>query len=289
VTAPIAAERPLALGVTTFAWLYQAPLPDVLRRLEDAGVASFELAALHPHVGDLRDPSERAKVRRSTSATSLTPVSVNPTFVDINLVSTDPLFRAASVERMLTQIELAADIGAPRVVSMIGRLHALYPATPGELHDWLAEALDRLLPVAQEREVVLCLENSPFGYMATGADLRQVVLECNDPHLRILYDAANALAVEDAGQGIAGVKGELEFAHISDCWRHRWAHTSPGRGEVDFRGFAQALRSAGFQGPTIYELIDGEPVDVRLEADLARFETFGWSRSVVARSAGQEP
>ena len=74
----------------------------------------------------------------------------------------------------------------------------------------------------------------------------------------------------------------LAIAHVSDAWRTRWAHTSVGRGEVDFAAFAQALTAAGFAGPTVYELVDGEDPAPRLPADLAALEKAGWSVDVPA-------
>jgi len=94
---------------------------------------------------------------------------------------------------------------------------------------------------------------------------------------RVTYDAANALAQEDPVAGVARLGRYLAIAHVSDAWRTRWAHTSVGRGEVDFAAFAGALTAAGFAGPTVYELVDGEDPAPRLPADLAALEKAGWS------------
>lgn len=280
--------RPLPLGMTTFAWLYDASLEQVLHRMREAGLRSFELAALPAHVGDVGDSRDRDQVRRAVAASGLVPTSVNPTFVDINHISVDPLFRQASIDRMLTHIHLAEEIGAPRVVMMAGRLHALRPVRDADRVSWFDEALDKLLPAAEAAGIVLCLENSPYGYMATADDLLSVVAPRDNPHLRILYDVANALAVEDATVGVARIGRYLEFSHVSDAFVDRWAHTSPGRGDVDFDGFAEALRAAGAPGPTVYELIDGELADPRLNDDLTFLERAGWDRGGLATSHGSE-
>ena len=69
----------------------------------------------------------------------------------------------------------------------------------------------------------------------------------------------------------------LALAHISDTWRDTWAHTSAGRGEVNFPAFAAALTEIGFGGPTVYELVDGEDPEPRLAADLAALAAAGWA------------
>jgi sugar phosphate isomerase/epimerase len=124
--------------------------------------------------------------------------------------------------------------------------------------------------------VTVCLENSPYGYLGPAAELLEVVKAFGSPHLRLVYDVANALAQEDPAAGVAAAAGYLALAHVSDTWRARWAHTSPGRGEVDFAGFGRALASAGFTGPTVYELADGEDPGPRLDADLAALAAAGW-------------
>lgn len=57
------------------------------------------------------------------------------------------------------------------------------------------------------------------------------------------------------------------------------------RGEVDFERYARALGSIGFDGVTVYELIDLEPPMPRLHDDIATFRKLGWSLS----ATGQVP
>jgi sugar phosphate isomerase/epimerase len=45
---------------------------------------------------------------------------------------------------------------------------------------------------------------------------------------------------------------------------------------VDFTAFARALAAAGFTGPTVYELADGEDPGPRLDADLTALAAAGW-------------
>ena len=48
---------------------------------------------------------------------------------------------------------------------------------------------------------------------------------------------------------------------------------------MDFAGFAAALTAAGFAGPTVYELVDGEDPAPRLAADFAALSKAGWELS----------
>ncbi|HEX3714813.1 MAG TPA: sugar phosphate isomerase/epimerase family protein, partial [Trebonia sp.] len=260
----------LRLAGCTFGWLHRAPLADALRALSQHGLREIELTTAPPHLFTSHfGRYERAELGRLLRRLGLQVVSVNPTFADINLISTNPEIREASVRQLAAEIELAADLGAPYAVAVPGRRHQLAPAPDDAARAVLDDALARLVDRAAELGVTVALENSPYGYLGTSAELLELVRRWDTPSLRVTYDVANALAQEDPAAGVARLAPYLVLAHVSDAWRTRWAHTSAGRGEVDFAGFAAALAAAGFTGPTVYELADGEDPLPRLTSDLA--------------------
>jgi sugar phosphate isomerase/epimerase len=278
---------PLALSGCSFGWLHRAPLADALRALARHGLRTLELSTVPPHLFTRRfGRYERQELLRLLRALDLRVVSVNPSFADINLISTNPEIREVSERQLGAEIELAADLGAGYVVVIPGRRHALAPAPEEAAEAVLNEGLGRLLDRARALSVTIALENSPYGYLGTSAELLRIVQRWDDPHLRLVYDAANALAQEDPAEGIRKAGPYLALAHISDTWTDRWAHTSVGRGDVDFPGFARALRDTGFTGTTVYELVDGEDPEPRLPADLAALRAAGWSPGAVP--AGME-
>jgi sugar phosphate isomerase/epimerase len=269
----------LHLAGCTFGWLHRAPVADALRALSQHGVRSVELTTAPPHLfASHFGTYERLELRRLLSGLGLQVISVNPTFVDINLVSTNPEIREASVRQLTADIELAADLGAPYAVAVPGRRHQLAPAPDAAARAVLDDGLATLTARAAALGVIVALENSPYGYLGTSAELLDVVAAHDTPSLRVTYDVANALAQEDPAEGVARLGPYLALAHVSDTWRARWAHTSVGRGEVDFPAFARSLASAGFTGPTVYELADGEDPVPRLADDLAALEAAGWTR-----------
>jgi sugar phosphate isomerase/epimerase len=268
-----------ALTGCSFGWLHSATLPEALECLADRGFRSVEVTTSPPHL--YAPEADRDEFAKLLDRYDLRLISVNPSFVDVNLISTNPGVRAASLTQMLAEIDLCADCGGSYVVIMPGHRHALAPAPA----DWCArlfdEALDVLLPRAQARGITLALENSPYGYLGPSHEMLELVRRRDHPNLKITYDVANALALEDPAQGVRAIGEHLALAHVSDTWRDRWAHTSPGRGEVDFPAFANALRDIGFSGPTVYELVDGEPVEPRLDTDLAALADAGWDHTIL--------
>ena len=269
----------LPLSGCSFGWLHRAPLQDALRALARHGFRSIELTTAPPHLFSRAfGPYERKELTRMLRALDIRVVSVNPSFADINLISTNPEIREISERQLRADIELAAELGASYVVVIPGRRHALAPAPDEAARAVLDEGIGRLLARAEELGITIALENSPYGFLGRAADLIDIVERWKSPHLRITYDVANALAIEDPAEGVRRVGEHLALAHISDTWRETWAHTSAGRGEVDFAGFARALEEIGFHGPTVYELVDGEDPEPRLPADLATLAAAGWGQ-----------
>jgi len=266
------------LSGCTYTWLHQEPLETALSRLAANGFDSVELTTASPHFFSRHQGAfERRQLRRLLESLELELTSVNPGFVDINVVSTNPEIQRTSVDQMLSEIELAHDLGAPHVVLIPGRTHQLSPAPRDSLLWTLERALDELVARAEELSVTLTLENSPYGFFGTSTEQWELVDRYDSPHLAMTYDVANAIAVKDPREELLRVKERLALVHISDTWRDRWAHTSVGRGEVDFPAFAAALREIGYQGTTVYELVDGEPAEPRLARDLSVLREHGWA------------
>jgi sugar phosphate isomerase/epimerase len=141
----------------------------------------------------------------------------------------------------------------------------------------LDQGLGRLLARAEPLGVTIALENSPYGYLGRASDLAEIAARWDSPRLRLTYDVANALAIEDPADGVRRAAPYLALVHVSDTWRDKWAHTVAGTAEVDFGGFARALAGIGFTGPTVYELVDGLDPGPRLPAGLAALAAAGWA------------
>jgi sugar phosphate isomerase/epimerase len=268
----------MPLSGCSFGWLHLAPLPDALRALAGNGFRSLELTTAPPHLSAAAvGPYERRELARLLTALDLRVTSVNPSFVDINLISTNPEFRELSERQLIANIELAADLGAPYLVVIPGRRHALAPAPDQAARAVLDQGIGRLLARAEQLGVTIALENSPYGYLGRASDLAAIAASWDSPRLRLTYDVANALAIEDPGEGVRQAADYLALVHVSDTWRDKWAHTVAGSAEVDFGGFARALAGIGFTGPTVYELVDGLDPEPRLPAGLATLAAAGWA------------
>jgi sugar phosphate isomerase/epimerase len=268
----------LPLAGSTFGYLQHSSLTDALRDLAAHGIRDIELTPMPPHLDVAGFGAyERRSLRRRMDGLGLSCLSVNPGFVDLNLISTNREFRALTLRQLELGLGLAHDLGAPYHVVVAGRRHALSPAPADDVEAVLLDGLEQLLALADARGVTIVLENSPYGFLGRADELRAIVDEVGHPRLGVCYDVANALALEDPVEGLRQIGDRLALAHISDTWAERWAHTSVGRGEVDFGAFAAGLTEIGYRGATVYELVDEEDPAPRLDADLAALARHGWT------------
>ena len=266
----------LDLGVTTYGYLYRRSLEGALRSIAAAGYALVEMSTTPPHIFTPgTEVLERWALRRLLDSLNLRCVAVNA--AEQNLISPNPALREVAIKEYEATIELAADLEVDLVIVGPGRLNPLIPMPQEDAVSLLHRQLERLLPTATRLDVRLALETFPFGFMRTGAEVGAVVDALDDEHLGIAYDCANSLPHEDPAEGVRACAGRLLIAHLSDAWKNRFAHTSVGRGEVNFKAYADALRAADFTGPSIYELVDGEDPDPRIANDAKAFRTWGWT------------
>lgn len=262
--------------MTTFGYLYRATLESSLESIARAGYRSVEIAVVPPHLSVTTiDRRTRRQLKRLLKDEGLECVSVNP--VELNLISSNPEIRELALRHYRRSIELAHELGARVVVVLAGRQSPLIPMPDVEARRLALEQLSRLAAEARVSGSQLAVETVPFGFTETAAEVAALVDEVDDETVGIALDVANTFGREDVDAGVEAAGTSLLIAHLSDTWAHRWAHTSIGRGEVDFPRYLAALKRIGFEGPCVYELVDGEDPDARIASDLTALQRWGWS------------
>ncbi len=271
-----AGEGVMQLGVTSWGFLYHATLVDSFAQIADAGYRLVEIGASAPHL-DLSDvkSDECRRIRRALDRYGLTCVAINP--IEMNPVSPNAAIRDLAHRQYRTAIEVAAELGATRVVMITGRRNVFIPMPEAQAKELLGGELARLLPFAERAGVSIALEPVPFGFMQSAREAAAFIRDLGMTGVGITLDCANVLfAGVDPNADARACEGCVSLVHISDTWRDRLAHTQVGSAEVDLAGFAHAVRESGYPGPTVYELADGEDPAPRLRSDWARLSGWGW-------------
>jgi sugar phosphate isomerase/epimerase len=264
----------MQVGITTYGYMYSASLESSLESIAAAGFKSVEIAPAPPHLL-LADPDreQRRQLSRLLERLGLRCVSINPP--ELNLISANPDLREVAFRYYREGVLLAHELGATIVVVIPGRQSQLIPMPLDAAIKLFLDQLSQLVKVAHEFRVDLAVETVPFGFAESTAEVVSLVHEIGDERVGVALDVANIFGREDVPRAVELAARSLKIAHLSDTWRNRWAHTAIGAAEVDFGEFVRALDHSGFQGPCIYELVDGRDPRPRIAKDLARLRELG--------------
>ena len=266
----------MALAVSTAGHWHFASLEETLRILSEKSVTAIEFFPYPPHLDPASFGSfERNRIRRLMETLGLRCASVNFT-MELNLLALHAGLHRLAMDEFKRAMDIGADLGAPCLVLPVGRRHTLMPAPLEATLDYLCDEVAELVEHGRRAGIKVALETLPFEPLATGASVVSIVERIGDDNLGVCYDCTNTLAFEDPAEGVRAVGDKLLLAHVSDSWRDRWAHTSVGRGEIDFAAFARALAEINYTGDVVYELMDGEDPTPRLADDLAKLRQAGF-------------
>lgn len=248
------------IAVNTYGYIWSTPAIDCIRRLTDLGYRNFELMIHPPHLPlDGMSAAARRELRSAIEAAGARITSVNMPSLDQNLASSFARVREASVAMFHDAIDLVADIGAPWLVTVPGRMSPLFPPPLESRMGWMRESIDKLLPHAEQRGIGLAIENVPFASFPDAATLGGFVRGYESKAIGVCYDAANAHFIgESVADGVASLADLLRVVHLSDTTRQAWRHDRIGLGDVPVADFMRALDRADFSGPCTLEIIDAD-------------------------------
>ena len=120
------------------------------------------------------------------------------------------------------------------------------------------EFIARLLPIAKECGVTICLENMPWHEfsIASPDEIREIVDTVNDENFKMCLDTGHAniynkgLSVGDHARAQREV---LRALHVHDNDGKQDQHRIPYDGYVNWADFGAAIREIGFDGPFTFE------------------------------------
>ena len=268
----------LTVGAATYAWLWDRPLADAIDRIVDLGFRHFEIMTAPPHVWPRgMDPAARRALRRHYERRGLTLTSLNPTFLDLNLVSPNPGIREETLRQFREQFELAADLGAGLVVITVGKKHPLIAPDFEVFWRLAVEGAKQILPLCERTGVIFGVENgwTVFTHAKHCADF---VAELRHERLKIVFDVANAAIVNESPvAGLEAVKDHLALIHLSDTDDKTWGHNPVGTGMIDFSAVAARLSAIGYTGVSILEVVTRQEPERHFRESLDRLRAHGWA------------
>lgn len=208
----VAADQPTPprrlphFGVSTYSfWQFReepAPIADCIDHAAEMGFDGVEI--LEVQMGEATNAQlQQLKRRALINGLDLYGFSTHQGFV-----SPDPEVRQANIEKTLRSIDLAYRLGIPTMRVNTGRWgtskdfdelmanRGIEPRLPGHTDDegfaWVIEAFEKCLPAAEEKGVVLGLENH-WGLGRTAEGVMRIVEAIDSPWLRVTLDTGNFL------------------------------------------------------------------------------------------------
>ena len=245
----------LRLGTSTYSFWHfkpdKVPIETVMQHAHEMGLDGIEI--LHAQAAS----DENAYLQRLKRTAFVLGLDIYCLSIHQNFISPDAKEREKNVAHTLHCIDLAHELGAPSIRLNTGRWHTidsfdelmarngLEPPLPGytddDAFDWVIEAIERCLPRAEERGVVLALENH-WGLTRSAEGVNRIVEAVDSDWLKVTMDCGNF--VEDTYASLEKIAPHTVLVH---------AKTYFGDGEwytldLDYRRIAAILRAVDFAG-----------------------------------------
>lgn len=187
----------------------------------------------------------------------------------------DPEACPSQVEETLRYIDLAADVGAPRLRVFGGTIPAR--VTREAAVECVSAALLSVADHAAERGVVICMET--HDHWCNPADMAAVMRRVDHPAVRVNWDIMHPVRVVHVSmkEAFEGLKRWIRHVHFHDgvTTAGKLNLVPIGEGEIDHKTAVEALESIGYDGYMSGEWINWEPYDKHLPRELATMKTFG--------------
>jgi deoxyribonuclease-4 len=255
--------------------LWACSLTEAIDRCARFGFRTIELMTTPPHFWPAHyGPFERRRLRRYLHDAGIRVSSLNPTFLDLNIISLNPAIRAASVTEIEENVRLAADIGADLVIVSTGRRHPLIPSPTADAESLALDTIAGFVRLGESLGVTIGIENIPSALAATGGQVRRFAATIGSPRCRVVFDVANSFMVEDPAAGLRAVGSLAALIHYSDTRQSAWAHLPIGMGAVDFAATTNALREIAYPGPVILETTYPDDPDGGIAASITALAAF---------------
>ncbi len=162
---------------------------------------------------------------------------------------------AASDEKLLERSRFLIEAGIEAAVD-VGAKWILLPVTPCEqeishqesVDRWIRE-MQRVAPITEQADIILCLENVGRGCGKSAAELKTLTDGAGSSHIKTYYDIGNATAFEnDPVEEIRFLGDLIGEVHIKD-----YEGELLGDGRVDIAGSLAALREIGYDDWLVLE------------------------------------
>ncbi|MBC2710493.1 MAG: sugar phosphate isomerase/epimerase [Desulfosarcina sp.] len=234
------------------------PVLDEIETFARLGFDYLELAMDPPMAHHSILSAARAAITQALKDNGMGLVCHLPTF--LTTADLTESLRRASVMEMRQSLDVAADLGAKKVVlhpSMAGGMGAFVLDTvKGYAFDFLSEMVE----AAQHLDTTICLENMfPRYQLGVEPDDFEEIFKAF-PSLKLTLDTGHANIDDRRGRRLKELVGRfgnrIGHIHISDNQGKRDDHLAVGRGTVKFANLVRHLKATGYDDTITLEIFE---------------------------------
>jgi sugar phosphate isomerase/epimerase len=226
------------------------------------------ISAGHQHGIELdATPAARAaaKAKAEDSGIALCCLATSCTYAD-------PAKTQQMVETTLKAIDLAGDVGAPRLRVFGGGLAE--GLTREAAIDLLVSSLGSVAQYAASRGVTVCMET--HDSWCDPRHVAEVIRRVNAPAIRVNWDIMHPVrgGFATIEESFAILKPYIAHLHVHDGEAGNGGLLPIGQGVVDHRAAIACLLTADYQGYISGEWIGWEPYEIHLPRELATMKGY---------------
>lgn len=234
------------------------PLSSEIETFAQMGFDYLELAMDPPMAHHSVLSRNMDVVRQSLKSGGLGVLCHLPTFV-LTADLTEKI-RHASVDEMLRSLEVAAELGARKVVLHPSIVFGMGPFVLQTVKDHFFEFLGEMVAAARQLKLTICLENMmPRNILGVEPTDFVEIFELF-PTLQMTLDTGHANIGVSAESRLVGLVerfgARLGHIHISDNLGKRDDHLAVGQGSVDFATLISRLVALGYDDTITLEVFD---------------------------------
>lgn len=234
----------MKFGANTLIWaMHFGPEHfELLPRIKEAGLDGIEIPIFNPPA------FPAAAIRRELAKNDLRCTTCTVIPRGLSLGDPDAPIRRDTRQYVASVLHAAAEVGAELLVGPVYSPVGYFTGvrrTEDEYHR-AVESWQELRPVVAETVPVAIEPLNRFEtyFLNTVEDAARLCDAVNDPRIGILIDTFHA-NIEEKNIGAALQRAGRHLKHLHTCENDRGI---PGSGNVDWHGFFQAVRDAGYDG-----------------------------------------
>jgi sugar phosphate isomerase/epimerase len=217
----------------------------IIARAREMGYDGIEWrGGAQGHVPLALSPQQRINLRERMRDANLFSLAVT---AYTRFVSDDASDRAANVDDLKRQLDLAAEIGAQYVRTFLGELET--GQTFDDVYPRVIESVSEVVPHANDVGVGIAIEHHD-SFVRTSS-IVPILSQRNDDALGAVWDIANAWSAgESPEEGARNLQNRISYVQVKDGrgQNENWKLTNVGEGEVPLKRAMELLRELNYPG-----------------------------------------